>query len=83
MLSMVQSVWIARLTLSEIISGQNVNKIGSYLGQRGPRLSETPLPKEATFLGCSIKQEKDLKVYNLTTANATLLIHQNYVPPTP
>ena len=27
--------------------------------------------------------QKDLKIYNLTTANATLMIHQNYVPPTP
>ena len=27
---------------SEITSGQNVSKIGSYLGQKGPRLPETP-----------------------------------------
>ena len=27
--------------------------------------------------------QKDLKIYNLATANATLMIHQNYVPPTP
>ena len=59
-------------------------KQGHIWGREGPDCQNTPTPpKETTFLGCSIKQEKDLKIYDLTTANATLMIHQNYVPPTP
>ena len=45
LLSMAQWVWMARLALSEITSGQNVSK------KRCPQ-------KEATFLGYCIKNEK-------------------------
>ena len=54
---MAQSVWIAPLALSEITSGQNVSKIGSYLGQRGPRLSETP-QKRPHFLDAALNTKR-------------------------
>ena len=73
---------MAPLALSEITSGQNVSKIGSYLGQKGPRLPETP-QKKPHFLDAAYQTRKDLKIYNSTTANDTLMIHQNYVHPTP
>ena len=50
MLSMAQWVWMAPLALSEITWGQNVSKIGSYLGQKEPRLPETPPQKRPHFL---------------------------------
>ena len=72
---------MAALALSEITSSQHFSKIGSYLGEKGPRLPETP-EKRPHFLELH-QTGKELKVYNLTTANATLMIHQNYVPLTP
>ena len=73
---------MAPLALLEITSDENVSKIGSYLGQKGPRLSETP--SERVQISWMLYQtQKDLKIYNLKTANDTLMIHQNYVPPTP
>ena len=72
---------MASLALSEITSEQNFRKIGSYLGQKGSRLPETP-QKRLHFLELH-QTRKYLKIYNLTTANATQMIHQNYVPHTP
>ena len=66
---------MAPLALSEITSEIT-------LRHKGPRLIETP-QKRPHFLDAALKTRKDLKIYNLTTANATLMIHQNYVPPTP
>ena len=74
---------MAPLALLEITSDQNVSKIESYLGQKGPRLSEPP-PHERFQISWMLHQtQKELKIYNLKTANATLMIPQNYVPPTP
>ena len=44
-LSVAQWVWMAPLVLSEITSGQNFGKIGSYLGEKRPRLPETSQKK--------------------------------------
>ena len=44
-LSVAQWVWMAPLALSETTSGQNFGKIGSFLGDKGPRLPETPQKK--------------------------------------
>ena len=75
---------MAPLALSEITSGQNFSKIGSYLREKGPtRLPETPPPlppKKRGQISWMLHQtQKDLKIYNLATANATLMIHEDYV----
>ena len=54
----------------------------SYIqGRKGPGYQK---PSKRGHISWMLDQTRtDLKIYNLTTANATLMIHQNYVPPTP
>ena len=40
-------------------------------------------PKRGHISWILDRNPKDLKICNLTTVNATLMIHQNHVPPTP
>ena len=80
---------MAPLALSEITSGQIFSKIGSYPREKGPtRLPETPPPtkppppppKKRGQISWMLHQtQKDLKIYNLATTNATLMIHEDYV----
>ena len=71
-LGMAQWVWMALLALSEITSSQNFGTIGC----------QKP-PKRGHISSILHRNWKDLEIYNLTTINATLMIHQNYVLPTP
>ena len=47
-------------------------KIGSYLGKKGSRLAETP-QKKPHFMDAAYLTRKNLKIYNSTTTNATLM----------
>ena len=59
--------------ISEINSGQNFSTIESYLGEKGPRLPETP-KKRPHFMGAAYRTRKEFEIYNLTTRNATTLM---------
>ena len=55
-------------------SAQNLNKLESYLREKGPRTPPPPsLPlKRGHFMDAALSR-KHLKIYNLTTTNATLV----------
>ena len=56
-LPMAQWVWVAPLALSGITSDQNFRKVGSYLGEKGPRLPETP-QKRPHFLDAASNKKR-------------------------
>ena len=68
---------MALLALSEITCGQK----GHIWRRKGTDCQKTPTRGHISWM--LHRTRKDLKIYNLTTANAATMIHQNYIPPTP